>query len=134
MRSAPHHHLALLVATAFLVTMAPGSAAAEPDLRADRYGTAALVALSAFPDGADVAVLASGENYPDALAAAPLAAFYDAPILLTRRTSVPMDTREALAELDVADVIVIGGPAAVDNASLDVLRADYQVSRVAGGG
>jgi len=99
---------------------------------ADRYGTAARAALDAFPDGADVAVLASGEGFADALAAAPLAAAYDAPILLTSRNSTPAVTLAALAELEVADVLVMGGTAAVGTAVSNGLELDYQVSRVAG--
>ncbi|MCY7326565.1 MAG: cell wall-binding repeat-containing protein [Microbacteriaceae bacterium] len=99
----------------------------------DRYGTAAQAALDAFPAGATVAALASGENFPDALATAPLAAFYDAPILLTGRSSIPPVTAAALADLGVADIIVLGGPDAVSIAVTNALELDYQVTRVAGG-
>jgi putative cell wall-binding protein len=97
----------------------------------DRYGTAAA-AFEAFPAGADVAILASGENFPDALAAAPLAAFYDAPILLTQKTALPPVASGALVELGVADVIVLGGPDAVSFAVSNALELNYQVSRAAG--
>jgi putative cell wall-binding protein len=100
---------------------------------ADRYATAALFALDAFPAGADVALVASGENFPDALAASPLAEFYDAPILLTQRDAVPPATLAALEELGVADVILLGGTAAISQGVFNSLAGGpWQVSRYAG--
>ncbi|TLM78035.1 MAG: hypothetical protein FDZ70_04680, partial [Actinobacteria bacterium] len=48
----------------------------------DRYGTAALVSASAFPTGSAAVLIATGANYPDALAAGSLAGAWDAPVLL----------------------------------------------------
>jgi putative cell wall-binding protein len=98
----------------------------------DRYGTAATIADDVFPDGADLAVLVSGENFADALAAAPLAWGYNAPILLTTQATLPSVTAAALTSLGVADVIVVGGPAAVSTDVSNFLEHDYQVSRIAG--
>ena len=110
-----------------------GSAAAQDlELSADRYGTAARAALDAFPEGADVAVLVSGASFADGLAAAPVAAFYGGPILLTAPSSVPAATEAVLAELGVADVLVVGGPAAVGYEVSNALELDYQVHRIAG--
>ncbi len=50
----------------------------------DRYETAVKACRSAFPTASAV-VVASGENFPDALAGAGLAGAYDAPLLLTRK-------------------------------------------------
>ena len=38
----------------------------------DRYETAAKAALTGWPDGAETVIVASGEQWPDSLAAAPL--------------------------------------------------------------
>jgi putative cell wall-binding protein len=134
-RTRAHRRLALVIpAVLLMLGVGFGSAFTQPlESSADRYGTAARAALDAFPEGANVAVLASGEDYPDALAAAPLAAFYDAPILLTGRTHLPAVTHATLAELGVADVLVMGGTAAVSHDVTNTLHIDYQVSRVAGG-
>ena len=53
----------------------------------DRYATAAAASRLAFPNPSlvDVVLLATGENYPDALAGGPLAAREHAPLLLTPR-------------------------------------------------
>jgi len=65
-------------------------------------------------------------------AAAPLAAFYDAPILLSGHDVLPDVTRDRLVELNVADILVMGGAEAISNEVTNSLHVDYQVSRVAG--
>lgn len=100
----------------------------------DRYATAANLATSAFPGGAGVALLATGAEFADALAAAPLASFHDAPILLTRRGEVPMPTHAALQELGVSEVVLLGGTAVIASVVEDQLAAGgtYEVIRIAG--
>ncbi|ACL22723.1 Ig domain protein group 2 domain protein [Desulfitobacterium hafniense DCB-2] len=73
----------------------------------DRYETAAAIARQW--SHSDYAILVSGENYPDALASAPLAQKHKAPILLTASDSLPASTKQALADLEVNQVIIIGG-------------------------
>ena len=119
-----------VIAVLGLVMAIPANAQEPAD--GDRYGTAARAAVDAFPDGAGVAVLASGETFADALAAAPLAAASDAPILLSGRDVLPEVTRTTLANLNVADILVMGGAAAISNEVTNSLHADYQVSRIAG--
>lgn len=72
----------------------------------------------------------SHEGPPDATA--PLAAFYDAPILLTGRDELPPATRDTLAHLGVADVLFMGGPEATTDEVTNPLHIDYQVQRIAG--
>ncbi|QBI20721.1 cell wall-binding repeat-containing protein [Egibacter rhizosphaerae] len=99
----------------------------------DRYATAARIASAAFPDGVDEAVVATGENFPDALAASGLAGRLDAPVLLTMRDRLPASTAEALATLDVETVHVIGGNAAVAPAvATDLDARGYTAARHAG--
>lgn len=78
----------------------------------DRYATAARVARNRFPGGTTV-VLATGQSFPDALAGGPLAASLDAPLLLTRGDELPRVTRDAITDLPVEEVVVLGGQAAV---------------------
>lgn len=79
----------------------------------DRFDTAAEVALADHPDGSSEVIVASGLQFPDALAGAPAAAAFDAPILLTGRDHLPEPTLAALRELGPDHVTVLGGPAAV---------------------
>jgi putative cell wall-binding protein len=80
----------------------------------DRYGTAATLARL-FPTNLPVVYVASGEDpaFPDALTGSALAGANGAPVLLTRKESVPAATAAALAELNPQQVVVLGGSAAV---------------------
>lgn len=80
---------------------------------ADRFATAAAVSRSAFAPGVGVAYVATGANYPDALAGGAAAAAQDAPILLTQRTSLPAPTAAELTRLKPKRIVVLGGTAAV---------------------
>lgn len=96
-----------------------------------RYETAAEVALSAF-DSADTAIIASGENFPDALSAAGLAGSYGAPLLLVQPNTVPAVVSGALTTLGVSDVIIVGGEGAVSAGVESTLDATRDVDRIAG--
>jgi putative cell wall-binding protein len=124
-----------------LALASPAGAVEDVDVErlagATRYGTAAAIAgedpPGAFAD-ADTAILATGENFPDALAASGLAgANAPAPILLTRTAFLSEEALAALDELAVANVIVVGGTAAVSDDTVDTLEDEgFTVTRVAG--
>jgi len=88
----------------------------------DRYATAAAVARDTFPS-AELAYVASGESFPDALAGVPAAATDGAPLLLVSRQAVPPATASALRDLGVRRVVVLGGTGTVSQAVEDQLRA-----------
>ena len=89
---------------------------------ADRYATAAAVSAQAFSPGVSVAYLATGENFPDALAGAPAAAKGGGPVLLTRGTSLPSATATELDRLNPGKIVVLGGTNAVSQAVQDGLQ------------
>lgn len=98
----------------------------------DRYETAFQIAKTGWQQS-DYAVLAYGENYPDALAAVPLAGKLNAPILLTDKDSLNPKTRTALQDLKVMTVYVVGGTAVVSvNIENQLINAGYSVKRIAG--
>ncbi|WP_420622447.1 cell wall-binding repeat-containing protein [Candidatus Poriferisodalis sp.] len=84
------------------------------------------------PGGSHSVALASGENWPDALAGTAL----DRPLLLTKQAFLPAATREYLepcASQPNAKVIVLGGAAAVSEDVTGSLRnLGYRVDRIAG--
>lgn len=80
---------------------------------ADRYATAVALARSSHPDGSPEVVLASGEGFPDALVAGPLAGSLDAPLLLARATTLPPAVAAELARLAPQRITVVGGPGVV---------------------
>jgi putative cell wall-binding protein len=93
---------------------------------ANRYATAAAAARTAaerWGETVDAVLVASGVDFPDALAAAPLAAARRAPLLLTDPQAVPGETAAALDELAPSEVTVVGGPAAVSDATAARLPA-----------
>ena len=101
----------------------------------DRYETAAAVAEQAFPAGSDVAIVASGERFPDALAGSYLAGRFGsgAPILLTAPDELPAATAEALDALEATTIYVLGGTGAVSDAVKTALEeGDRTVERIAG--
>ncbi len=75
---------------------------------ADRYATAVAVATAL--GSPTTVLLATGTNFPDALAAGPAAAHVHGAILLTDGSAVPAETATYLAGVQVK--YAIGGPAA----------------------
>lgn len=99
----------------------------------DRIATATEVAHAAYPEGADTALIAQAGDFPDALAAAPLARQRRAPVLLTDGDELSPRTRQALDELGVNKALIVGGPAAVSEDVAEQLEDEVgSVDRVAG--
>ncbi|MBW8827108.1 MAG: cell wall-binding repeat-containing protein [Acidobacteria bacterium] len=82
----------------------------------DRYFTAAAVAADQAPASTQV-VLATGLDYPDALAAAPMAAKLRAPLLLTSPSCSPPATVQRLGDAGWPDVTIVGGATAVSRSA-----------------
>ncbi|MDI9502687.1 MAG: cell wall-binding repeat-containing protein, partial [Bacillota bacterium] len=98
---------------------------------ANRYETA--LALSEQWDVSDYAVLASGEDFPDAMFGGPLATQVDAPMLLTKKAALYPGILPRLEALGVKTVYLLGGEEAVSPAVMDTLQeAGYRVVRVGG--
>ena len=97
---------------------------------ADRYATAARVSSASFASGVPIAYVATGSDFPDALAAGPAAARSGGPVLLTQGSSVPAATATELARLKPGRIVVLGGSAVVSDAVVAQLRA-YATSGVA---
>jgi putative cell wall-binding protein len=97
---------------------------------ADRVGTALAASQSGWPSGAPAAVLASGDQFAEALPASVLAAKLGGPLLLTQGTTLRADVLAELTRLQTKAVTVVGSvPTAIDT----VLAAKgFVVSRVAG--
>src|SRR5690606_5303299 len=75
-----------------------------------------------FSPGVPVAVIATGLDFPDGLAAGPAAARWGGPVLLTHPTGLPAATRTELARLRPGRIVVIGGTGAVSEAVLTALE------------
>jgi len=107
---------------------------------ADRYSTSSLVAEEIddlVTGGASTVIVANGEDFPDALSAAPLTEAGDAPVLLVQADSIPRSVADRMNRLtsSVDDVIVVGGTAAISAevyAEIEDIFDDADVVRVAG--
>lgn len=101
---------------------------------ATRYETAAAISRATFGTGPPAAFIATGETFPDALAAGPAAIVTGSPVLLTRRDGLPQATRDELARLRPQAIYVMGGPGAVSDHVAAELRAytSGPLTRVAG--
>ena len=101
----------------------------------DRYATAAAVSAANFGSGLDTVYLATGLQFPDALAGAAAAAGH-APVLLASATAVPPSTASELGRLAPKHLVVLGGPVAVPDAVVSAAVADAggaPATRLAGG-
>ncbi len=101
---------------------------------ANRYATAAAISAKVFSPGVSTAYVATGDNFPDALAAGPAAGSEGAPILLVRNGSVPSETAQELNRLKPGRIVVVGGTAVVSNTVMSQLAAytTGPVIRIAG--
>ena len=77
----------------------------------DRYVTSSELAyeIQRLTGKVNKAIIASGENFPDALATAPLGSKEIAPILLVKRNQMDMKVSKALKDLNIKRVYVAGG-------------------------
>ena len=89
---------------------------------ANRYATAIAVSKSGYPGTADVVYLATGSDYPDALAAAPAAAKEGGPLLLTPKGSLPKAVSDEIKRLKPSKVVVVGGTGAVSATTFNQVK------------
>ena len=100
----------------------------------DRYATAARISYNTFPaENPQYVILAYGLNYADALAGVPLATALDAPILLTDKDSLSLDTLNEIDRLGATDVIILGGEGVI-SADVETQLSEYGLTteRLAG--
>ena len=96
-----------------------------------RYHTAIEVSQTGWNSSATV-IIASGENFPDALAGAPLAKKLNAPILLVKKSSIDADVIAEMKRLGAKNVIILGGTSTISTAVETKLKSVASVKRIAG--
>lgn len=130
-------NIAILVVSFFLSTVIPNTAqAAFPTIKRlggnDRYDTCIKVAQDGW-SSSYYAVIACGENYPDALSSVPLAKKYDAPILLTYSNFMPSNVMGEIKQLHVGKVFLIGGQGSISSSiETQLQNQGIQTERLAG--
>lgn len=104
----------------------------------DRFATSRNVTRAAFEEsGADIAYIATGLTFPDALAAGGAAGSRNAPVILVDGAASDLDaaTSDLLDDLGVTQVYVLGGTGSVSAGVLSDLKAllgDAKATRIAG--
>ena len=78
-------------------------------------------------------VLARSDEFPDSLAASPLASMLGSPILITKKDSLSINVMRELSRLSANHVLVIGGNNAIPEAITEQLQAEgISSTRIAG--
>lgn len=124
--------LSLVAATSAIPATASPSAPAAPSATtaitkgrlagADRYKTAVAISKANFVAPQDYVVVASGQAFPDALAAGPMGGLLEAPLLLVPTNgTLPSSVAAELDRLQTNQIIVVGGPGAVSNSMVSQL-------------
>lgn len=103
----------------------------------DRYQTSVELSKQGWKDETvENVVLVSGANdkLVDGLTATPLASKLDAPVLLTKKDSVPADVIDEIERLKAKNVYIVGGESAVSNEVADLLAKKHglKVTRLSG--
>jgi putative cell wall-binding protein len=98
----------------------------------NRYETSIAICKFGFQDTSDNLILATGEDFPDSLCAAPLASKLKAPILLTQKDFISDEVKNQITRLKVKNVYLIGGvgvlskkvESEVKNMNVNIIRID----------
>lgn len=90
----------------------------------DRYQTALDVSRETFPRGANTVVIATGEDWPDALGGSALAGALYGPVLLSPKDALPEDVLAEVERLHVDNAYVLGAQDALSDGVLAALT-DY---------
>lgn len=130
--------IAAVTLVSSLVSAGVASAAPAPTVTRisgpNRYATAAAVSAQ-FEAGPDYAFIATGTNFPDALAGAALAGSSESPLLLVQPDAVSSRTASELERLQPKEIVILGGNEAVSPGVEEQLQgysATGNVIRVSG--
>ena len=98
----------------------------------DRYSTSVAISQSGWSQ-ADTVIIATGANYPDALAASSLTKSKDAPILLTKKDALDQSVIDEIQRLNAGSAILIGGAGVIGTGVEDQLNGlGLSVTRISG--
>lgn len=103
----------------------------------DRYATNQEINNKLNPETGTPVIIASGQNFPDALSISSVAAHNGFPIILTDRDSLPAQAAETLSKINPAQVFIAGGTGVISDsvkASIQSMihLSDSNVVRIAG--
>jgi len=122
-------------ATVRATAVEPAAATVDRIRGSDRYGTSVAASQAAFPgDSApEVVYLVTGADFPDAVAAGPVAGADDGGLLLTAPDSLPVSVEAELRRLSPERIVIVGGAGAISSTVAASAAAIAPVTRVSGG-
>jgi cell wall-associated NlpC family hydrolase len=98
----------------------------------DRYETSVKISQRGW-SSANTVVIAVGSNFPDALAGAPLASKYNAPILLVAKDGIPYTVKKELDRLNAKNAYILGGTSVISkNIESQLKNLGITSTRIAG--
>ncbi|MCG4580866.1 cell wall-binding repeat-containing protein [Clostridium cochlearium] len=98
----------------------------------NRYETGCKIVREGWTSS-DYAIIASGEGFADALCSAPLAKKYNAPILLTGKDKLDLNTKNELKRLNVRNVFIVGGAGVIsENIKDELTNMNIKATRISG--
>ena len=100
-----------------------------------RYDTMAAISQESFPGTSEWAVVASGEDFPDALVAGAIAGQENCPIILTTPDQLSEQAKSEIERLKVSKIVLMGGTEAVSDdveKQLGELNGGIPIDRVWG--
>lgn len=95
------------------MTVSAGESSTKRLAGTNRYETSVAISDAGWTSS-NTAIIATGENFPDALCAVPFAKKFNAPILLTKKSKLPAETVSELKRLGVKKVYLIGSTGVID--------------------
>lgn len=118
-----------------VIRISPATPSVNRIQGATRYATAAAVSAAAYPSGATDVMIATGADFPDALAGSATAGRLGMPVLLTLPTQLPAPTTAELNRLKPQRIWVLGGTSVISEGvrvALQSYASSGQATRVAG--
>lgn len=117
----------------FVFPSSKASAAINKRLAGDnRYKTAIEISKAGWNKSKNI-VLATGDSFPDALSAAPLAKQLDGPILLTEKYSISDGLLEEIKRLSPENIFIVGGENVISkNIEDQIISMGIEVIRLSG--
>lgn len=97
---------------------------------ADRYSTSLEIAKYLNPKGE--AVIATGENFPDALSVAPIAASNEMPILLVNKNRISSEVTKYIKDNGIKKTYIIGGDGVISTEYENYISRFTTVKRLYG--
>ena len=98
------------------------------------YDTAVAVSKKGWPNGSKKVVIVNGDIIADGISATPLAATYEAPLLIVKKDTLPQAINEELKRLRPEEIIVVGGVNTISESVYNTIKSNTnaKMSRIWG--